>query len=51
MPGGPAGEDKEGSVREDIKETIFYGLLEKDFGARTGSALLARVRLPDPPHS
>ena len=43
MPGGPAGEDKEGSVREDIKETIFYDLLEKDFGARTKAQDLARL--------
>lgn len=43
MPGAPAGEDKEGSVREDIKETIFYGLLEKDFGARTKAQDLARL--------
>ena len=43
MPGSPAGEDKEGSVREDIKETIFYGLLEKDFGARTKAQDLARL--------
>ena len=31
-----------GPVQEDIKEKIFYGLLEKDFGARTKAQILAR---------
>ena len=30
-------------MREDIRETIFYGLLEKDFGARTKAQDLARL--------
>ena len=29
-------------MQEDIREKIFYGLLEKDFGARTKAQMLAR---------
>lgn len=36
-------EGKKGLVQEDIKETIFYGLLEKDFGVRTKAQELARL--------
>ena len=43
MAGIPVSEGEEDAVREGIKETIFYGLLEKDFGARTKVQDLARL--------